>query len=76
MALNRRTPGSRKAEYSFFASLKKEHIYRHVFQDEWAFKVSIQEYIAFYNGFRPHSSNGYLTPNETEEAYFEKVKVI
>ena len=60
---------------SFFASLKKEHIYRHIFQDEWAFKVSIQEYIEFYNGSRPHSAIGYMTPNEAEEAYFSDKKV-
>ena len=55
---------------SFFSSLKKEHIYCYEFQDEWEFKVSIQEYIEFYNSYRPHSTIGYLTPNEAEEAYF------
>ena len=60
---------------SFFSTLKKEHIYRYDFQDEWEFKVSIQEYIEFYNGYRPHSTIGYLTPNEAEEAYFSANKV-
>lgn len=59
---------------SFFASLKREHIYRYDFRDEWEFKVSIQEYIEFYNGYRPHSAIGYLTPNEAEKAYFAEKK--
>lgn len=60
---------------SFFSTLKKEHIYRYDFQDEWEFKVSIQEYIEFYNGYRPHSTIGYLTPDEAEEMYFAENKV-
>lgn len=60
---------------SFFSTLKKEHIYRYDFRDEWEFKVSIQEYIEFYNGYRPHSTIGYLTPNEAEETYFSNNKV-
>ena len=60
---------------SFFSTLKKEHIYRYDFRDETEFKVSIQEYIEFYNGYRPHSAVGYLTPNAAEEAYFADNKV-
>ena len=60
---------------SFFSTLKKEHIYRYDFRDEWEFKVSIQEYIEFYNGYRPHSTIGYLTPNEAEAMYFAENKV-
>lgn len=60
---------------SFFSTLKKEHIYRYDFRDEWEFKVSIQEYIEFYNSYRPHSTIGYLTPNEAEAMYFAENKV-
>ncbi len=37
-------------------------------------KVSIQEYIEFYNDYRPHSAIGHLSPNEAEELYLSRTK--
>lgn len=59
----------------FIKFFQKEHIYRYDFRDEWEFKVSIQKYIEFYNGYCPHSAIGYLTPNEAEAMYFAENKV-
>ncbi|MBO0996137.1 IS3 family transposase, partial [Bacillus sp. SD088] len=54
---------------SFFASLKKEYLYKHVFATKAEAILAIQFYIKFYNEKRMHSSNGYLSPNEKEMAY-------
>src|SRR5690625_3868727 len=54
---------------SFFASLKKEYLYKHVFATKKEAKLSIQFYIKFYNEKRMHSSLGYISPMEKERAY-------
>ena len=52
---------------SFFATLKKELIYKVNFIDMHDAKYSIFRYIeAFYNKVRLHSSIGYLAPLEFE----------
>lgn len=60
---------------SFFATLKKELVYRRKFKTREEAKIEIWKYIArFYNEKRMHSTLGYLSPNEYERAYFESVK--
>ena len=54
---------------SFFASLKKEYLYKWVFPTKAEAIASIQFYIEFYNRKRIHSSLGYVTPLEHERAY-------
>lgn len=54
---------------SFFASMKKEYLYKCVFQTKAEAILAIQFYIKFYNEKRMHSSNGYMSPNEKELAY-------
>lgn len=52
---------------SFFATLKKEHVYRISFRDREEAKSSIFRYIeAFYNRVRLHSSIRYRSPIEFE----------
>ena len=52
---------------SFFKYLKKEETNRRTFSSLSELKLSVFEYIeGFYNSKRPHSSLGYLTPNEKE----------
>ena len=52
---------------SFFATLKKEHVYRKRFGCYETAKSSVFKYIeAFYNRKRRHSSIGYLSPLEFE----------
>jgi putative transposase len=54
---------------SFFASLKKELVHHEDYQTRTEAKASIFEYIeTFYNPKRRHSSLGYLSPVEYEEA--------
>lgn len=52
---------------SFFASLKKEEIYRHIYKSYEALENAINKYIEFYNTVRPHGSLGYLTPDEFDK---------
>ena len=54
---------------SFFATLKEELVYRLVLTTRDAARRAIFEFIeVFYNRIRMHSSLGYLTPAEYEEA--------
>lgn len=57
---------------SFFASLKREEIYRIQYKSERQFRESIGSYINFYNTQRPHSTLAYKTPDKFEELYAAK----
>ena len=55
---------------SFFASLKKELVYRTVFPTPRHARKAIAEYIeVFYNRQRIHSAIGYRTPTQAENDY-------
>ncbi|RFU61505.1 hypothetical protein D0463_15000 [Bacillus sp. V59.32b] len=54
---------------SFFATLKKEYIYRFVFRTKAEAIEAIDFYIQFYNRKRMHSTLGYASPIEYEKAY-------
>ena len=55
---------------SFFATLKKELVYRNDFKTKAEAKKAIFEYIeVWYNRSRLHSSLGYRTPVQVEESY-------
>lgn len=55
---------------AFFATLKKELVYRKKFHTRDEAKMKIWKYIAsFYNEKRIHSTIGYVSPNEYERAY-------
>lgn len=63
------TPYDNACVESFFASLKKEYLYKYVFPTKKEALLAIQFYIRFYNEKRMHSSLGYLSPMEQEQAY-------
>lgn len=55
---------------SFFSSLKKERIRKHIYSDRESAMLDIKEYIdGFYNPVRRHSHLGGLSPNEFEAAH-------
>lgn len=55
---------------SFFASLKKERVYRKVYRTRDEGRADIFDYIeAFYNSRRRHSTLGQVSPNEFELSY-------
>ena len=61
---------------SFVASLKAELLYRHRFLSREAARTAVFDYIeGFYNRMRRHSSLGYLSPSDYEQATMEEVAV-
>ena len=54
---------------SFFATLKKEDLYRKDYTSEAAFKRGLASYIEFYNTQRPHRTLKNLTPCQAEDAF-------
>ena len=59
---------------SFFASMKREEIYRTQYKSEQQFIKSVTSYIEFYNTQRPHSTLNYKTPDQFETIYESKKK--
>jgi transposase InsO family protein len=58
---------------SFFATLKKEEVHRCDYRTRDAARLRIFEYIeVFYNRERLHSTLGYMTPVEFENAFIKK----
>ena len=56
----------------FFRSLKSEHLNYERFSSKSMAKLSIVDYIAFYNGQRIHSTLGYKTPMAFERKIYCK----
>ena len=57
----------------FFRSLKHEQLNYEKFRTQAEAKLSIIDYLAFYNGSRTHSKLGYLSPLNFERDFFRKV---
>lgn len=58
---------------SFFATLKREHVYRKIFLTREDAITSIAEWIeVFYNRQRRHSTIGYCSPVECERNYYSE----
>lgn len=55
---------------SFFATLKREEVYRKKYIDYDDLKESINKYMYFYNNVRPHKSLKYLIPTQFEEGHY------
>lgn len=55
---------------SFFASMKKEELYRYNYLSVDDFKKRVGRYIDFYNNERPHATINYKTPNRYEELFY------
>ena len=60
---------------SFFKTLKQEEIYRKDYRSEKDMLRSITRFMEFYNNDRPHSMNGYRTPNKYEADYYKRKAV-
>lgn len=63
------TPYDNACVESFFASLKKEYLYKFVFHTKAEAIAAVEFYIHFYNRKRTHSTLGYATPMGYEQAY-------
>jgi putative transposase len=56
----------------FFRSLKHEQLNYEKFRTKEAAKLSVIDYLAFYNGKRAHSKLGYQSPLQFERAFYRK----
>lgn len=65
------TPQDNGHMESFFATLKKEEIYRKTYSSPEEFFLSVKKYIEYYNNFRLHSRLNYRTPKEVLDEYDE-----
>ena len=54
---------------SFFASLKREELYRKKYRTEGELLQAIDDYMEFYNKRRPHAKIQYKTPDQKEREY-------
>ena len=52
---------------SFFASLKREELYRRNYRSVAEFQQAVADYITFYNTKRPHRTLNYKYPDEVEK---------
>ena len=60
---------------SFFGSLKQERVQWRHYQTRYEAQQDILEYISmFYNGYRLHSTLGYMSPNDFEKQLMVKLK--
>ena len=64
------TPHDNSVMESFFASLKREELYRTRYRSEKEFEIAVENYIIFYNTKRPHEKNMYKTPSEKDTEYY------
>ena len=64
-----RVPYDNSVMESFFSSLKREELYRTKYRSEQEFRTAVEQYIAFYNEYRPHAKNKYKTPLKKEEEF-------
>jgi len=60
---------------SFFATMKKEELYRTTYHSIKEFKDRIRDYMDFYNITRPHSTLLYKSPNAYEAMYYRMSKM-
>lgn len=58
---------------SFFASMKKEELYRTKYRSEREFRAAVEDYIVFYNSQRPRAKNKYETPDKKEQDYWDLI---
>ena len=64
------SPHDNAVAESFFASIKKEDFRRNYYKTEEEFRTAVEEYIEFYNDYRPHQRLGFLTPNQAEKEFY------
>lgn len=57
----------------FFRSLKEECIWQHRFADFQQANRTIRQWMAWYNGQRPHQSLGYVSPSRFREQQVQQV---
>lgn len=64
------TPHDNAVSESFFATMKKEDLYRIDFQSEAQLRQRVDTYITFFNSKRPHMSLAYKMPDRLKSEYW------
>lgn len=67
------TPRDNAVAERFFKSIKYECLKHKTYRNIEELRVSVEEYMNYYNEMRPMKTRKYLTPNEFEQRYFEKI---
>ena len=67
---NAGTPYDNAVAETFFASLKRDELYQHIYAGYDDLKAAVDEYISFFNNYRPHQKLGLKTPKQIEDNYF------
>jgi len=68
------SPHDNAVAEAFFASLKKEELYRINFKSEREFYQCVDRYMVLYNTERPHETLHYKTAEKFEALYQDKKK--
>lgn len=66
------TPYDNAVAENFFSIMKRESLSHKWYQSIEELKQDVEEFVSFFNGFRPLSRLANLTPDEYERRYFEK----
>jgi len=66
---NAGSPHDNAVAESFFASLKRDELYQHIYNGLIDIKVAVDEYIYYFNNERPHQRLGLKTPKQIEDNY-------
>jgi len=67
-------PYDNSAAEAFFASMKREELYRTKYRAEKELRSAIDDFMLFYNSKRLHATLKYRTPNQAEPDYYDKQK--
>ena len=59
---------------SFFHTLKKEALYHYLYETPQELEEVLDEYIDFYNGYRPHGKLNMKTPIQYEAEFFSATR--
>ena len=54
----------------------KEVFRKYFYPTKKAVVKAVEEYVEFYNDYRPHQRLGYLTPNKVEDEYYSQNKTM
>ncbi len=68
------TPYDNAVAESFFASIKKEDFRQNYYKTVEEFRIAVDNYIQFYNDYRPHQRLGFLTPNQAEKEFYDSTE--
>ena len=72
--LTPRNPYDNSVCESFFHTLKKEALYHYLYETPQELEEVLDEYIDFYNGYRPHGKLNMKTPIQYEAEFFSATR--